>query len=813
MNTRDLGRAGLVLGTLLLSACAEQGDPLATERPTAPQLTPLAQLDCTVSVRDKTLSCGGPAPAGDPRALIVGGQGTFVFLQATNHHVNASDGVYSFDVSVQNLIPQTLGTTDGITPDSAGVRVFFDQEPVATEGTIAPITVLNATGRQMFMRSEQLYYQFDEALQVNQTSGTMLWEFAVDPGTTRFNFKVYVAAQVQFPSGWVEMSPGADTLVAGTVAGLTGSVRDVVGRVLADETITWGSSDVGVASVDAAGTLTALAPGVATITASSGARSGRATVLVCPNLQVGGVYTAAMPLASSLCLPGGASGQAEYTYMPVNLSAASALSLSVTATGIVPVTGPPTPALMPGSGPSLLRQVDDRRMHTADDWHFRHLEAQKRELSGLLGRPEARVNRRLRNGGARANITPGVPVVGDLWSLNTASGCTGTRVDQTGRVVSVGQNVIIVADTLNPPGGFTTAQYDSIAMEFDTLAYPVNVNNFGAPTDLDGNGRVVAFYTRTVNQLSPPSSSSVVSGYVNARDLFSSAPGSCPLSNEGEIFYMLVPDPTGAVNSNVRTVSSVRGGTVGTLAHEFQHLINAARRIYVAQVTEFETVWLDEGLSHVAEELMFYRTAVGLAPRQNINLSDLTTGATASRRVAAFNSYANQNYSRFRTWLQRPDTSGPLRSADVLATRGATWSFLRYAADRRNGDDAQFWYSLVNSRTSGTANLQAVLAATPEEWVRDWVAAMYADDAVVGVTTTYTQPSWNFRSVYGGLGGFPLRTRTLTNGTALTLSYAYGGSTAYMRFAVPANGFAGVTALSAGAAPTSPYALVVVRTK
>ena len=49
--------------------------------------------------------------------------------------------------------------------------------------------------------------------------------------------------------------------------------------------------------------------------------------------------------------------------------------------------------------------------------------------------------------------------------------------------------------------------------------------------------------------------------------------------------------------------------------------------------------------------------------------------------------------------------------------------------------------------------------------------------------------------------------------TPLTLSYATGGGTAYARFGVPASAFAHMTALSGGVPPTSPYALIVVRTK
>ena len=302
-------------------------------------------------------------------------------------------------------------------------------------------------------------------------------------------------------------------------------------------------------------------------------------------------------------------------------------------------------------------------------------------------------------------------------------------------------------------------------------------------------------------------------GYFTSRDLFSADPSSCTLSNEGEMFYMLVPDPTGAVNSNVRTVSYVRGGTVGTMGHELQHLINAARRIYVNDAASYEEVWMNEGLSHIAEELMFYRTAVGLAPRGNIQLSSLTTGPNASRRVAAFNTYANPNFGRFRSWLQRPDTAGAFKTNDVLATRGAMWGFLRYTADRRNGSDATLWYDLVNSQTSGKANLQNVLGSNPDTWLRDFTSAMYADDAVTGIAAEQQITSWNFRSVYGGLGGFPVGTRALTNGVTLTLSYSRGGGTAYTRFGVPTGGWASVTALSGGVAPTSPYSLIVIRTK
>jgi len=90
---------------------------------------------------------------------------------------------------------------------------------------------------------------------------------------------------------------------------------------------------------------------------------------------------------------------------------------------------------------------------------------------------------------------------------------------------------------------------------------------------------------------------------------------------------------------------------------------------------------------------------------------------------------------------------------------------------------------------------------------------MYADDNAFSVATEYQTPSWHFRSVFGGLGGFPLLVRPLSDGVGLTLSYSSGGGTAFARFGIPTAAFAGVTALSGGTPPVSPYALIVTRTK
>lgn len=521
---------------------------------------------------------------------------------------------------------------------------------------------------------------------------------------------------------------------------------------------------------------------------------------------VGSVIQLSGAEAQAMCVDGGASG-VEYTLMPVNTGTSGSTSVTLLGTGIEPLSTPlsPSPVLMPSLGGATAPTPDDARAHLAmRQWERTMLTPKMRIASARAGAGKL---------APRRTITGGTPAVGDLWNLNVRTGCAGTPDLRTGRVRTVRNNVIIVADTANPAGGFTTAQYDSIAAEFDTIAYPVNVNNFGAPTDRDGNGRVVVFYTRGVNEMSPPGTSLTSYGYFTARDLFSTDPADCELSNVGEILYMVVPDPTGAVNANVRAVAAVRGNAIVTMTHELQHLINASRRMYVNGASSFEEVWLDEGLSYVAEELAFYRASFGLAPRGNIILSNLNTGPSASRRVAAYNTYQNGNFTRLRAWLQRPDTAGAFKNNDVSAVRGSTWGFLRYAADRKGGTEANFWSSLVNTTETGLTNVQTVTGGNPNQWLRDWVTAMYVDDAVTGIAAEYTNPSWNFRSVYGGLGGMPTGTRVLANNTPMTLSLSYGGGGIYGRFRVPAGGQANLSLKSGGAALPSNVAVTLVRTK
>jgi hypothetical protein len=384
----------------------------------------------------------------------------------------------------------------------------------------------------------------------------------------------------------------------------------------------------------------------------------------------------------------------------------------------------------------------------------------------------------------------------------------------------------VLADTLNPTNGFSDADYVKFAAKFDTLVYPLDVDNFGAPSDLDGNNKVAVLFTKYVNELTPSNSSSYVGGFFHPRDLFpksdSPALQGCPTSNEGEMFYMLVPDPTGVVNGNRHTLGFVDTLTVGVLAHEFQHLINAGRRIYVnTDAQNFEETWLNEGLSHIAEELLYYRES-GFQPRSGLTDAIIRPNAA---KYAIWKADASSNLSRLLEYLDDPGASSPIDAVnDELSTRGAAWSFLRYAVDRAFTSDAGVWSRFTNSIETGLNTVADGLLADPDPYLADFALANYISHLGISSDPRFQHKSWNYRDIfsktYGSratgvfvpFGYYPMKLTALSDGVVSSTGVR-GGSASYFRLAVPATKEALVTFSSAQGAPNSMFAFYAVRTK
>ncbi|MFL5620146.1 MAG: hypothetical protein ACJ79A_17340 [Gemmatimonadaceae bacterium] len=418
-----------------------------------------------------------------------------------------------------------------------------------------------------------------------------------------------------------------------------------------------------------------------------------------------------------------------------------------------------------------------------------------------------------------ATSVPALPTsvaVGDLLTINVnASVACTSPVYHPVRVVAIGSKALILNDTLNPKPGFTTADYQRFAARFDTLVYPMDVGAFGEPTDIDNNGHIAIVFTRAVNELTPRNSSSYVGGLTFSRDLFpqigTSRAQACAASNEGEYFYMMAPDPNGTINGNRRSNAFVDSSSTGVIAHEFQHLINSSRRLYVTIAPEFEQKWLDEGLAHIAEELLFYRES-GLSPRSNISYQTLVS---STRIRNAFLNDMSGNRGRLSDYLDSPSSASPYRAGDSLSTRGAVWSLLRYLADRASASDGDIWSRLVNNTAVGTANLKSVFGDVAP-LVRDWSVSNAIDDAP-SASAEFSQKSWNWHSIFGGIDGlaalYPLPVIGMTPATPSYTGTVVPGGAAFFLFGVPANGTATLSLGGPSGEAVSNLQVVIVRTK
>src|SRR5687768_14365898 len=106
-------RSVLSLGLVLLAACSEQDLPSALNSNEANpvNLGSAVAVNCLANVRQRTVSCASPEAtlARGAQGLLVGGQGVWVQLVSSGIQLVADS--FLVDVTVQNLIPQTMGTT------------------------------------------------------------------------------------------------------------------------------------------------------------------------------------------------------------------------------------------------------------------------------------------------------------------------------------------------------------------------------------------------------------------------------------------------------------------------------------------------------------------------------------------------------------------------------------------------------------------------------------------------------------------------------------------------------------------------------
>jgi hypothetical protein len=375
----------------------------------------------------------------------------------------------------------------------------------------------------------------------------------------------------------------------------------------------------------------------------------------------------------------------------------------------------------------------------------------------------------LRGSGARTSSNDTLRSFSVLNTLEATPAYTSVRA----RLRFAGTRVLLYVDTLAATA-FSDAELQGMGTLYDQRLAPAVTTTFGDGSDIDGNNRVIFLLTPTVNAMVTASQCGVsgfVRGFFYNHDLRSSD----ATSNRGEVFYAYVPDETGRW-SCAHTKADVFANLPPTFVHELQHMLSYGEHAIERNGTA-EEVWLNEALSHMAEEIgsLSYETRFPAPSGRSNPASIFPDSATPFINPNLLYSYRYLFSSA--TYSITSCAPGTFCS---LAERGGTWLLLRWIADQHGATTLR---RLVETSLTGRANLEAVTGQSTGSLLGTFALAVSAD-SVVGLSRTAAPAplrfsSRNLRRVYkalfdafgiiGGVGRpFPIEPLPLGAGASVT---------------------------------------------
>jgi hypothetical protein len=322
--------------------------------------------------------------------------------------------------------------------------------------------------------------------------------------------------------------------------------------------------------------------------------------------------------------------------------------------------------------------------------------------------------------------------------------CSNLSCSQTANVPAtarfVGTHAAIYTDDNNPANGFSVSDLDELGQQFDAVLYPTDVAAFGSESDIDNNTVVMVLLSKAINALvpKPDCNSAFIAGFFFGADL---DPDFAAQYNNGEVFYGMAPDPAGSATMCAYSTTFVKRILPVTFIHEFQHMISFNQHVLARGGFE-EVLWLNEAMSHFAEELGgdYYQANGDPGRASQFYIGNI------------FNAYS---------YLTDPGAHAVVTdvSPGTLEERGGAWLLLRYLVDRF-GDPLTL--ALSQTALTGRANVQAATGEPFQELQGFWMMAVYLSDLPgfqPSPELSYT--SWDFRTTYASLhqqdpGNFPL---------------------------------------------------------
>jgi len=451
------------------------------------------------------------------------------------------------------------------------------------------------------------------------------------------------------------------------------------------------------------------------------------------------------------------------------------------------------------------------------------------------------VRNRTRAGPGSADAVAGIPItvaVGQTLSLRVPDrNATGPNAlcqnyaDITATVKAVSTRSVWLEDNANPSGGFTTAEYNTLASQFDNNIWATDVTYFGSPSDIDGDGRVAIVVTKEVNRAG-------VLGFTATTDQIPRA--QCASSNGGEIYYGIAVDANGAFG-DVYTKASALDDAPLLIAHEFSHIIQFSVRLAQGATTESQlpAVWELEGQATLAEEVNGHAFA-NHVPGTNLgfeiafncnNPPDCTDKPTPIDWYLGgfidlilyygFESGTTRvpGAPELCSWLDVPSEGDTFPC--LLGGRevyGVPWSLLRFISDQFGsqfaGGEAELNRQLLAGTTRGFANIQRVVGMPAATILARWSASLYADDRVTGLDDSLKMTSWNLFNIWDRLvDSAQLEPKSRSFSSFNETVMVRGGSLAYYRLSGDSHPVSAFSALAPDGTSPSSIQVWVLRTK
>jgi hypothetical protein len=361
----------------------------------------------------------------------------------------------------------------------------------------------------------------------------------------------------------------------------------------------------------------------------------------------------------------------------------------------------------------------------------------------FLREEEARAAKAPRPPGALAAIKTAPPQAGDQRAFKVCSNltCAPPMRDVTGVVVAVGQHLALYVD-VQSVNSLAQADYDEMVAAFDQRLYPLDTLAFGVESDVDGNGVVMVLMTPAINRLVTAQTcqtSGYIAGYFFGLDIDPST-ASSQNYNHGELFYTIVPDPSGEFSCS-HDGQRVKDIVPVVFVHELQHMISYNYHVLLPgrTVASTEVLWLNEALSHYAEEIGG-RTYL---PGDNPTFSKYLSGNI--RNAYDYMSHTGDHFviSQFGN--------------GTLGERGAGWLLIRYIIDQLATDSGlAAWHPITRrfeqSSQIGVANVEEQTGVPMDQTLARWALSLWVSD-LPGFTTPpeLKIESWHFRTTYAGL--------------------------------------------------------------